>query len=469
MKNLYIHTIGCQMNVYDSEQMGRRLASLNYQVTQKLHQADLILVNTCAIRDKAEQKVFSYLGRLAGLKRKNKGLIIGVGGCVAQQEGHQMLKRVPHLDLVFGTHAIGRLPILIQQIEQRRCRLVDIEMTGLVDAFVPECEIQPNGTRTSSFVTIMQGCDNFCAYCVVPHVRGRETSRSPESIIREIEASVTGGVREVTLLGQNVNSYGKKEGLLSFVQLLNAINQIEGLQRIRFTTSHPKDLSQELVEAFQRIDKLCHHIHLPVQSGANRILKRMNRRYTREQYLQQIKMLREACPDIAISSDFIVGFPGETETDFQDTLDLIKEVEYDSLFAFIYSDRPNAPASRFSDKLPQQVKKDRLQCLLALQEQNTVKKNQKQVGSTQLILVDGRSKRHSAAGKVFSDMTIEWTGRTTGNKIVNFIPDEQMGPVKSGQLVQVKIERALSHSLWGKPIAVKPDLSNWKGDSSYAA
>jgi tRNA-2-methylthio-N6-dimethylallyladenosine synthase len=335
---------------------------------------------------------------------------------------------------------------------------------------MPECDSHSNGSRVSSFVTIMQGCDNFCTYCVVPHVRGRETSRSPESIIKEIEFLVRDGVREVTLLGQNVNSYGQKEGLISFTELLEAVSQIKGLRRIRFTTSHPKDLSPELIEAYQRIDKLCRHIHLPVQSGCNRILKRMNRRYTREQYMTKIRALRQACPGIAISSDFIVGFPGETEENFQDTLELIKEVEYDSLFAFIYSDRPNAPACNFADKIPEQIKKSRLQRLLALQELNTLRINQKQVGSTQLILVDGLSKRQHAAGNAYSDdMSIEWTGRTTGNKIVNFVPNEQMDPVKSGQLVQVKIERALSHSLWGKPIAVEPNLFNRKGDSSYAA
>ena len=275
-KSFYINTIGCQMNVYDSEQIGIRLLALGYQQTGSLEQADLIIVNTCTIRAKAEQKAFSFLGRLAGLKRKKPGLIIGIGGCVAQQEGKKILKRVPHIDLVFGTQAIDRLPNLIQKIKDKRCRIVDVamvDMPNIADSLLSS----QSDTPVSRFVTIMRGCDNYCTYCVVPYVRGRETSRHPDRIVAEIKKLVKSGVKEVTLLGQNVNSYGRKEGLCSFPDLLAKVNSIEGLMRIRFTTSHPKDFNDDLIYAFKTNEKLCNHIHLPVQSGSNRVLKRMNR------------------------------------------------------------------------------------------------------------------------------------------------------------------------------------------------
>ncbi|MBU4388478.1 MAG: tRNA (N6-isopentenyl adenosine(37)-C2)-methylthiotransferase MiaB, partial [Proteobacteria bacterium] len=394
-KCLYINTIGCQMNVYDSEQIAKILTPLGYKMNSSIEFADLIIVNTCAIREKAEQKVFSFLGRIAGLKRKKPGLIIGVGGCVAQQEGERILERMPHVDLIFGTHAICRLPYLIQKIEAERCSIVDVEMSEIIEEFesVIESPLDRTDPKATSFVTIMRGCDNFCTYCVVPHVRGRETSRLPESIVKEVKGLVKSGVREVTLLGQNVNSYGKKEKLTSFPQLLALVNEIDGLFRIRFTTSHPKDLSDDLISAFNDLDKLCNHIHLPVQSGSNRILKRMNRKYTRELYLEKIEKLRNNCPGIAITSDIIVGFPGETIVDFEETLDLIKQVEFDGIFAFKYSDRPNAPAARFTDKITEQENKERLQILLDLQEYFTTKKNSELVGSNELILVEGLSKK----------------------------------------------------------------------------
>ncbi len=361
------------MNVYDSEQIAKLLKSLGYKITSSLEKADLIIVNTCAIREKAEQKVFSFLGRLSRLKIRKPDLILSVGGCVAQQEGSKMLQRIPFLDLVFGTHAISRLPGHIKRIESKKCRIVDVEMIEEIDesAFLIDTE---EHRKVSSFVTIMQGCDNFCTYCVVPYVRGREMSRDPEKIVNEIRELVNCGVKEVTLLGQNVNSYGRKEGLCSFAELLSLVNGIDGLVRIRFTTSHPKDLSDDLIDAFYTLEKICHHIHLPVQSGSNSILKRMNRKYTRELYLEKVDKLRNVCPDIAITSDFIVGFPGETEDDFKQTLDLIKTVEFDGLFAFKYSDRPNTPASGFSNKISEREKKDRLMELLDLQEHFTKKK-----------------------------------------------------------------------------------------------
>lgn len=451
---LYIQTIGCQMNVYDSELMAQRLRPLGYEKTDVIENADLILLNTCSVRDKAEQKAFSFLGRLADLKKKKPGLIIGVGGCVAQQEGEKILRRVPHIDLVFGTRVIDRLPGMVTRIAEKRCRIVDLDLYRKPLEHVPVDRV-PSGGKPARFVTIMRGCDNYCTYCVVPYVRGRETSRDPARIIAEIESLVAGGTREVTLLGQNVNSYGKKEGLCTFPELLARVNEIEGLYRVRFTTSHPKDLSDDLIHAFAGLEKLCHHIHLPVQSGSNRILEKMNRQYTREVYLDRISQLRSACPDMAVSSDFIVGFPGETRGEFEETLELIRAVEYDSLFAFIYSDRPNAPAVRMEPKVPEAERKERLQELLALQAQYTEKKNREMIGSIVSVLVEGISKQQAGAGGANGALERQWTGRTPANKIVNFTredPDAGNGGL-IGTLVDVRIEKALAHSLWGQPVS----------------
>lgn len=465
-KYLYINTIGCQMNVYDSEQIGRRLRSLGYEMTSSIKNADLIIVNTCAIREKAEQKVFSFLGRLAGLKKKKPDLIIGVGGCVAQQEGTKILERVPHLDLVFGTNAIDRLPIAIQTIASKKCRIVDIEMSDQIK----ELNFVTNGIdngEVSRFVTIMQGCDNYCTYCVVPYVRGRETSRNPENIINEIRCLVESGVREVTLLGQNVNSYGIKEGLCTFPELLRRINDVDGLLRIRFTTSHPKDLSEDLIAAFKDLDKLCHHIHLPIQSGSNRILKRMNRRYTREIYLEKVDKLRNTCSEIAITSDIIVGFPGETRSDFNETLDLIGTVEFDGLFAFKYSDRPNASAARFSGKIPEDEKKERLQHVLDLQDYFTSSKNKALKGSIQSVLVEGFSKKQNRINTQSSRQGAQWTGRTSTNKIVNFYQSHDMASCDEsvvGQMLNVRILQAFSHSLWGRTDSKEPTAFGLRGE-----
>jgi len=470
-KYLYINTIGCQMNVYDSEQIAIRLAAAGYQQTPRLEKADLVILNTCTIRAKAEQKAFSFLGRLARLKKKKPGLIVGVGGCVAQQEGAEILKRVPHLDLVFGTQAIERLPALISKIEAKRCRIVDVSMSenpDLVDA-VPA---DPDHNAVSRFVTIMRGCDNFCTYCVVPYVRGRETSRHPDNIVKEINLFVASGVKEVTLLGQNVNSYGKKEGLLSFTELLARVQAIEGLLRIRFTTSHPKDFDQDLIDAFQEYDKLCNHIHLPVQSGSNQVLKRMNRKYTKELYLDKVTKLRDTCPEIAITSDMIVGFPGETDTDFDETLALMKKVEFDGLFAFMYSDRPNAPATRFKAKISESQKSERLQILLELQETYTKKKNEALIGSIQPIIAEGISKKQSSGSLDQPHQAVQWTGRTSTNKIVNFYHGDIPGNSSNifpGKMVHVKIDKAYAHSLWGKPVDIESNAEGLKGEKSYAA
>ena len=460
------------MNVYDSEQIADALKPLGYDETSGIKDADLIIVNTCAIREKAEQKVFSFLGRLAVLKRTKPGIIIAVGGCVAQQEGEKILRRAPYLDVVFGTHAIGRLPNIIRRVEDRKIRIIDVGTATPID----DLELShptAHGSNVTRFVTIMRGCDNYCTYCVVPYVRGEERSRDPERIVREISGLVATGVREVTLLGQNVNSYGKKEGLCSFPQLLYRVNGIADLLRIRFTTSHPKDLSDELINAFDELPKLCNHIHLPVQSGSNKILLKMNRKYNREKYLEKVDKLRAKNPGIAISSDFIVGFPGETSAEFEKTLKLIKRVEYDTLFAFKYSDRPNASAARFADKIPEKEKTDRLQRLLDLQEEITLKKNRSLVGSTQTVLVEGLSKKQSNAHqqtRLPDDIQI--TGRTSTNKIVNFIrgdADQSDIEMLTGRLVRVRINRAYSHSLWGKAIRNVPSVTVWKGVASDAA
>jgi tRNA-2-methylthio-N6-dimethylallyladenosine synthase len=464
-----MNTIGCQMNVYDSDQIAKGMKLLHYEMTPSPEKADLIIVNTCAIREKAEQKVFSFLGRLARLKRKRPDLIIGVGGCVAQQEGARILERLPHIDLVFGTHAIGRLADAVQTIASKKCRIVDIRMADQIkepDFVADGCEAR----QVTRFVTIMQGCDNYCTYCVVPYVRGRESSRRPENIIREIRRLVESGVREVTLLGQNVNSYGKKENLCTFVELLRRINDIDSLLRIRFTTSHPKDLSHALIHAFDDLDKLCRHIHLPIQSGSNRVLKMMNRKYTREIYLEKVDKLRNICPRIAITTDIIVGFPGETRTDFEETLELMKTVEFDGLFAFQYSDRPSAAAVRLPGKISKEEKEERLQEVLNLQDYYTTRKNKALKGSIQTVLVEGLSKKQNRDNPSDMSQRRQWTGRTSTNKIVNFFnnddenaDDENM----MGRLVNVKILKTFSHSLWGKTDSKEPTAVGLRGEKSY--
>jgi tRNA-2-methylthio-N6-dimethylallyladenosine synthase len=318
----------------------------------------------------------------------------------------------------------------------------------------------------------MRGCDNYCAYCVVPYVRGREISRQPDKIIQEIRTLIDNGVKEVTLLGQNVNSYGKKEGLCTFPDLLARINEIEGLLRLRFTTSHPKDLKGDLIRSFKDLNKLCRHIHLPVQSGSNKILKQMNRKYTRELYLDKVLKLRDTCSDIAVTSDIIVGFPGETEADFESTLNLIKTVEYDGLFAFQYSDRPNSPAVHLPNKVSDSQKIERLQILLALQDEITRKKNQALVGSIHQILVEGLSKKEISSKPAKGRQPAQWTGRTSTNKIVNFYYDhdaQDSGQAYLGKLIDVRIEKAFSHSLWGKPLAGASTAKRVKGVECYAA
>ncbi|MGM0643908.1 MAG: tRNA (N6-isopentenyl adenosine(37)-C2)-methylthiotransferase MiaB, partial [Thermodesulfobacteriota bacterium] len=362
----YIYTIGCQMNVYDSEKLGGVLRRLGYAGTDSLKDADIVVCNTCSIRNKAQEKAFSFLGTLAKLKKVKPHLISVMAGCVAQQEGERAFRRLPHLDIVLGTQAFSRFADHIRSVQTGRSRIADTDSSSSIYESVPDSAALEK-EKVSRFVTIMQGCENFCTYCVVPYVRGRERSRDAAAIVREIEILADQGVAEVTLLGQNVNSYGQKEGTSSFAGLLEMISNISGIKRIRFATSHPKDLSDELIHAVNDLEKVCPHVHLPVQSGSDRILKKMNRGYTTRRYIERVSELRRICGEIAISSDFIAGFPSETMDDFQKSLDLVREIEFDSIFAFSYSDRPNAPASKFSGHIDEQEKLDRLNALLKLQ------------------------------------------------------------------------------------------------------
>ncbi|NLC71628.1 MAG: tRNA (N6-isopentenyl adenosine(37)-C2)-methylthiotransferase MiaB [Desulfuromonadaceae bacterium] len=408
-KNFYLETFGCQMNVVDSEQISTLLEGMGYQLCAEAASADLILLNTCSIREKAERKVIGHLWRFKPLKETRPGLLIAVGGCVAQQEGKRLLDSLPHVDLVFGTHNIHRLPELIRRA-QRGERGVE---TAFLDgetriALFPRR--RPGGAVTR-YVTVMQGCDNFCSYCVVPHVRGREISRPSGEVLEEVRQLVAGGVREVTLIGQNVNSYGCSiPGELSFAQLLAAVHDIPGLLRLRFVTSHPKDLSAGLIDCFATLPKLCRHIHLPLQSGSNRVLAAMGRGYTAESYLDKVRRLRAVSPDIRFTSDIIVGFPGETEEEFRDTLAVAAEVGYADIYTFLYSRRPGTPALKLADNVGAEVKQERFDRLLALQEGIGPAIWRQDLGRTLPVLVEGESRQGD--GQIY--------GRTTWGRIVNF-------------------------------------------------
>jgi tRNA-2-methylthio-N6-dimethylallyladenosine synthase len=442
----YIHTIGCQMNVYDSEKLAAVLKAQGFGHAQNTDQADIIVCNTCAIRHKAEEKAFSFLGQFAKEKQKRPNLITVMAGCVAQQEGKNAFKRLPHLDLVLGTQAFSRFGRHIDALKSGRQKIADTQASDVIFEVMPDITgISEN--QVSRFITIMQGCDNFCTYCVVPYVRGRERSRSWESIINEIQVLADSRIREVTLLGQNVNSYGTKGGGISFAGLLEKVAQIKGIQRIRFATSHPKDLSEDLIQAMADLDKVCNHLHLPVQSGSDRILKKMNRGYTRDIYLSRIDALKTAIPDIALSTDIIVGFPSETPSEFEDTLDLVSRVGFDSIFAFAYSDRSSAPAASFSDPVNEKEKRDRLNGLLAFQDNITQEKNARLIGQTIQVLVEGFSARQHDGFVKTSPQTRQMTGRSAGNKIVHFPSDI----FEAGDLVDINIEDAYPHSLWGRP------------------
>jgi tRNA-2-methylthio-N6-dimethylallyladenosine synthase len=458
------------MNVYDSGKMLELLSPFNYLETDSLGNADLIIVNTCAIREKAVQKVYSFIGRLATLKQRKKDLKIIVAGCVAQQQGHELISRFPYVDIVMGTHAVHRLSDLLKKVENNGAPAIDIKMTETSAEFVfPESSYQKN-SDVARFVTIMRGCDNYCNYCVVPYVRGRETSRRPDDIIKEIQMLVKSGVKEITLLGQNVNSYGIKEGLQTFPELLEMINSIDGLARIRFVTSHPKDLSDALVASFSKLNKLCNHIHLPVQSGSNRILQMMNRKYTCERYIENVKKLRAVSPDIAITTDIIVGFPGEGAEDFHQTIQLMETVRFDNLFVFEYSDRSNTPSSHFPNKIQQEIKNARLQEVLRVQKQISKEMDSLLIGNVFPVLVEGVSKKQLKRSPPFSSTVMELSGRTSENRIVNFVMKTDCGldiNMMKGQIINLRINRIFSNSLLGSPI--ENDFLKQKGDCLYVA
>lgn len=441
MKRLYIQTYGCQMNQYDSDRIVRVLGRIDYAPTDNLEEADLILLNTCSVRDKAEHKVYSALGRWRELKEKKKELIIGVGGCVAQQEGENLLRRIPHLDLVFGTHNIHKLDQMVEEVRSLGKRPVEIAFYR--DPFYMEdAEGRPQVKGPKAFVTIMQGCNKVCSFCIVPYVRSREISRPSEKIISEVRELARQGVKEVMLLGQNVNSYGKTTpGELTFPRLLHRLNDIEALERIRFTTSHPQDLSPELIEAYATLELLCEHLHLPVQSGSDTVLQRMRRGYTRGEYLNRIGRLRERCPKVALSTDIIVGFPGETEADFAETLEILGEVEYDEIFAFSFSPRPQTAAAKmYPDDVPNETKSRRLEIVLNLQQEISLRKNKERIACIEEILIEGPSKL--GRGQVM--------GRTRTNRIVNALGPESL----VGEMVPVRITGASANSLGGEILKV---------------
>ncbi|KJS05412.1 MAG: hypothetical protein VR73_12165 [Gammaproteobacteria bacterium BRH_c0] len=439
VKKLHIVTHGCQMNEYDSARM-RDLLGESHQLvaTDDPAEADVILLNTCSIREKAQEKVFHQLGRWKSLKDKNPGLLIGVGGCVASQEGNAIAKRAPYVDLVFGPQTLHRLPEMIS--EHRSGNGVTI-----VDISFPEIEKfdrlpQPEADGVSAFVSIMEGCSKYCTFCVVPYTRGEEVSRPVADVLTEIAHLAAQGVKEVNLLGQNVNAYRgpMPDGrICDFAELLPYVAAIDGIGRIRYTTSHPVEFSEALIDTYARVPELVSHLHLPVQSGSDRILAAMKRGHTVLEYKSKIRKLRQIRPDISISSDFIIGFPGESERDFDDTMKLIGEIGFDSSFSFIYSARPGTPAADLPDDTPEAVKKQRLQILQTRIEQHAMAISEQMVGTTQRLLVSGISKKDPG----------QLQGRTENNRVVNFRSDDHS---LIGQFVTARITQALPHSLRGE-------------------
>ncbi|WP_022980515.1 MULTISPECIES: tRNA (N6-isopentenyl adenosine(37)-C2)-methylthiotransferase MiaB [Ideonella] len=432
-KKVFIRTFGCQMNEYDSDKMSDVLrAAEGYEPTDDVEQADLVLFNTCSIREKAAEKVFSDLGRVKHLKEK--GVLIGVGGCVASQEGAAIIERAPYVDLVFGPQTLHRLPQMIAQRQAQRRPQVDISFPE-IEKFdhLPPARVE----GATAFVSIMEGCSKYCTYCVVPYTRGEEVSRPFEDVLTEIAGLADQGVKEVTLLGQNVNAYrgamGDSGEIADFALLIEYVAEIPGIERIRYTTSHPNEFSQRLIDVYGRVPQLVNHLHLPVQHGADRILSAMKRGYTALEYKSIIRKLRAVRPDISLSTDFIVGFPGETDEDFEKSMKLIDDVGFDASFSFIFSARPGTPAAALPDETPQEVKLARLQRLQARLEENVRAISAARVGTVQRILVEGPSRRNAE----------ELMGRTECNRIVNFA-----GPARLiGQMVDVTITEAFPHSL----------------------
>ncbi|AHB04398.1 MULTISPECIES: tRNA (N6-isopentenyl adenosine(37)-C2)-methylthiotransferase MiaB [Pandoraea] len=440
-KKIYIKTFGCQMNEYDSDKMADVLgAAEGLEKTDTPEDADVILFNTCSVREKAQEKVFSDLGRMRALKEIKPDLVIGVGGCVASQEGAAIVQRAPYVDVVFGPQTLHRLP---QMLEARRS-------TGRsqVDISFPEIEkfdhLPPAKVEgATAFVSIMEGCSKYCSYCVVPYTRGDEVSRPFDDVLTEIAGLAEQGVREITLLGQNVNAY---RGLMAdgeiadFALLIEYVAEVPGIERIRYTTSHPKEFTQRLIDTYARVPKLVSHLHLPVQHGADRVLSAMKRGYTVLEYKSIIRRLRQVRPDMSMSSDFIVGFPGETEEDFDKLMAMIHEIGYDTSFSFIYSPRPGTPAANLPDDTPREVKLRRLQHLQAVIEENAARISQRMVGSRQRILVEGVSRKDPN----------ELQGRTENNRVVNFPVPEAQRAALIGQMTDVVITFAYPHSLRGE-------------------
>ena len=437
-KHFYIETWGCQMNEEDSEKLSGMLKRVGYTKTENKEDAGIILFNTCCVRENAENKVFGNLGSLKHLKKENPDLIIGICGCMMQQEGmaDKILKKFPYVNIVFGTHNAYKFPEYLNRVRTEGVQIKEIfnKETDIVEGLPIDRE-----SNVKAFVTIMYGCNNFCTYCIVPYVRGRERSRKPEDILNEVRELVAQGYKEITLLGQNVNSYGKGlEEEVDFAKLLRMINEIEGLERVRFMTSHPKDLTHDVIMAIKECDKLCEQIHLPVQSGSNSILKKMNRHYTKEYYLDLIKKIKEEIPGVTLTTDIIVGFPGETEEDFQETLELVKEVGYSSAFTFIYSRRNNTPADMMLNQVSEEDKHHRFNRLIAAVNERVIAQNKAEEGNILEVLVEGNSKNDAE----------KLTGRTRTGRLVNFTGEN----VNVGELVNVKITRAQNFSLIGEVI-----------------
>ena len=439
-KKVFIKTFGCQMNEYDSDKMADVMqAAQGYEPTQDVEEADLILFNTCSVREKAQEKVFSDLGRVKHLKEC--GALIGVGGCVASQEGAAIIERAPYVDLVFGPQTLHRLPELIARREREQRSQVDISFPE-IEKFdhLPPARVE----GATAFVSIMEGCSKYCSYCVVPYTRGEEVSRPFDDVLTEVAGLAAQGVREVTLLGQNVNAYRGKMGdtsdIADFALLIEYVAEIPGIERIRYTTSHPNEFTQRLIDAYARVPKLVSHLHLPVQHGSDRILMAMKRGYTAMEYKSTIRKLRAIRPELALSSDFIVGFPGETEDDFQKMMKLIDDVGYDNSFSFIFSPRPGTPAAQLHDDTPHEVKLRRLQHLQATIEDNVRRISASRVGTVQKVLVEGPSRK---------DPT-ELSGRTECNRVVNFQAPARL----VGQMVDIAITQAYPHSLRGEVVTV---------------
>jgi len=441
-KKVFIKTFGCQMNEYDSDKMADVMhAAEGYEPTQDVNEADLILFNTCSVREKAQEKVFSDLGRVQHLKKK--GVLIGVGGCVASQEGAEIIKRAPYVDVVFGPQTLHRLPELLARREKQARPQVDISFPE-IEKFdhLPPARVD----GSSAFVSIMEGCSKYCSYCVVPYTRGDEVSRPFEDVLVEIAGLADQGVREVNLLGQNVNAYRGKMGdtaeIADFALLLEYVSDIPGIERIRYTTSHPNEFTQRLIEAYAKIPKLVNHLHLPVQHGSDRILMAMKRGYTAMEYKSTVRKLRAIRPDLVMSSDFIVGFPGETEEDFGKLMKLIDDVGFDISFSFIFSPRPGTPAANLPDDTPHDVKLKRLQHLQSVIEANVARISASRQDTVQRILVEGPSRKSTAA-------VPELMGRTECNRVVNFAA----GPTAArlvGQMIDVRITETFPHSLRGE-------------------